>query len=133
MQASYGAFATILESGYVVTWGDPNCGGDSSQAQEQLRNVQDIQATQSAFATILESGAVVTWGRASYGGDSSQVQEQLRNVQRIQATDNGVFAAILNSGYVVTCVSRNVAETAVQEQLSNFQRIETTVVFCCYA
>ena len=62
-----------------MTWGDPEFGGDSSQVQEQLRNVQHIQATNEAFAAILESGAVVTWGHAGMGGDSSQVQGQLMN------------------------------------------------------
>ena len=81
-----GAFAAILESGAVVTWGDPDNGGDSSQVQEKLRNVRQIQATACAFAAILESGAVVTWGDPASGGDSSQVQEQLSHVQDIQAT-----------------------------------------------
>ena len=44
----------------VVTWGNPRCGGDSSQVQEQLRSVKHIQATESAFGAMLESGAVVT-------------------------------------------------------------------------
>ena len=77
IQATHHAFAAILESGAVVTWGDPEHGGDSSQVQEQLRNVQHIQATRRAFAAILESGAVVTWGDPYFGGDSSEVQEQL--------------------------------------------------------
>ena len=64
-----------------MTWGYSSFGADSSQAQEQLRNVQQIQATGAAFAAVLESGHVVSWGRASYGGDSSHVQEQLRKVQ----------------------------------------------------
>ena len=81
--------------------GSANYGGDSSQAQEQLKNVQQIQANDLAFAAILESGAVVTWGRADYGGDSTQVQEQLEKVQHIQATKYA-FAAILESGAVVT-------------------------------
>ena len=37
---SRGGFAAILESGVVVTWGHPELGGNSSHAQEQLRNVQ---------------------------------------------------------------------------------------------
>ena len=64
-----------------MTWGDPDCGGDSSQVQEQLRSIQHTQATNSAFAAILESGAVVTCGDADWGADSSQVQELLRNVE----------------------------------------------------
>ena len=60
IQATRFAFAAILESGAVVTWGNPRAGGDSCQMQEQLRSVQQIQATDTAFAAILESGAVVT-------------------------------------------------------------------------
>ena len=77
IQATDSAFAAILASGGVMTWGDPECGGDCREVQEQLRNVQHIQATSGAFAAILESGAVVTWGRADSGRDSSHVQEQL--------------------------------------------------------
>ena len=84
IQATGSAFAAMLESGAVVTWGSPDYGGDRS-----------------AFAAILESGAVVSWGDPEEGGDSSQVQEQLRSVQQIQATDHA-FAAILESGAVVT-------------------------------
>ena len=69
----------------ILTRGYPRVGGDSSQVQEQLRNIRHIQATVGAFAAILQSGAVVTWGDPRYGGGSSQVQEQLRNVQSIQA------------------------------------------------
>ena len=83
--AGGGAFAAILESGAVVTWGHPEFGGDSSEVQEQLRNVQHIQATDAAFAAILESGFVVTWGDPEFGGDRRQVLERLRNVQHIQA------------------------------------------------
>ena len=68
VQATEGAFAAILESGAVFTWGGPSWGGDRSQLQEQLRHVQHIQATRSAFAAILESGAVVTWGGLDWGG-----------------------------------------------------------------
>ena len=77
IQATARAFAAILESGAVVTWGDPEFGGDSSQVHEQLRHVQCIQATDDAFAAILESGAVVTWGNPECGADISQVQAQI--------------------------------------------------------
>ena len=53
MQASDHAFAAILGDGSVVTWGDAAYGGDSSEVQGQLRNVQQIQASRSAFAAIL--------------------------------------------------------------------------------
>ncbi|CAJ1435226.1 unnamed protein product [Effrenium voratum] len=62
LAATYKAFALHGHGGEVVTWGDSDAGGDSSQVQEQLRNVQHIQNHGSAFAAILECGAVVTWG-----------------------------------------------------------------------
>ena len=54
VQATHRAFAAILESGAVATWGGPGWGGDSSQVEEQLRHVQRIQATSGVFAAILE-------------------------------------------------------------------------------
>ena len=63
-------------------------------AEEQLKNVQQIQASFGAFAAILGDGSVVTWGHVCLGGDSSAVQEQLKNVKQIQASFNA-FAAIL--------------------------------------
>ena len=60
LAATMKAFAWHGQGGEVVTWGDPHWGGDSSQVQEQLRNVQHIQASRRAFSAILDSGAVVT-------------------------------------------------------------------------
>jgi alpha-tubulin suppressor-like RCC1 family protein len=60
--ATDSAFAAILADGSVVTWGDPDFGGDSSQVQDQLKNVHQIQATESKFAAILFDGSVVSWG-----------------------------------------------------------------------
>ena len=62
LAATWKTFAWHGHGGDIVTWGHPRHGGDSSQVQEQLRNVLHIQATAYAFAAILESGAVVTWG-----------------------------------------------------------------------
>ena len=59
--------ASALHGGEVVTWGDPDNGGDSSQVQEQ-RIVQHIQEAEAARVAIPESGAVVTWGQPD-GGD----------------------------------------------------------------
>ena len=55
-----------------MTWGEPT-GGDSSEVQDQLKGVQQVQATEQAFAAILANGSVVTWGDPEYGGDSSPV------------------------------------------------------------
>ena len=56
-----------------ATWGKAACSGDSTEVQEQLKNVHQIQATQKDFAAILGDGSVVTWGTGN-GGDSSAVQ-----------------------------------------------------------
>ena len=96
-----GHFAAILADGSVVTWGREGSVGDSSEVQDQLKGVRQIQATDDAFAAILADGSVVTWGPARHGGDSSAVRDQLRGVQQIQATGKA-FAAILDDGSVVT-------------------------------
>ena len=81
------AFALFCSGGdRVVTWGKPDSGGDSSEVQDQLKGVQQLQATCSAFAAILADGSVVTWGDPDFGGDSCEVQDQLKGVQQLQAT-----------------------------------------------
>jgi alpha-tubulin suppressor-like RCC1 family protein len=75
--ARCGAFAAILADGSVVSWGDPDHGGDCSRVQCQLNNVQQIQAARSAFAAILADGSVVAWGLPQCGGDCSAVQDQV--------------------------------------------------------
>ena len=91
------AFA-ILESGFVVTWGDPAYGGECNTGHP--RGVIALQATISAFTAILQDGSVVTWGFATEGGDSSRVQAQLRDVVSI-AADTRSFTAILSNGSLV--------------------------------
>ena len=59
-----------------MTWGDPRHGGDSSEVQDQLKGVQQVQGTSHAFAAILADGSVVTWGDPHSGGDSSEVAGQ---------------------------------------------------------
>jgi hypothetical protein len=71
-------FYAILADGSVVTLGSPDHGGDSSQVQDQLKNVQKISGTSAAFAAILGDGSVVTWGQPARGGDSSRVQDLFR-------------------------------------------------------
>ena len=40
---AYGCFAAVRGDGSVVTWGDPEFGGDSTAVQDELKNVQRIQ------------------------------------------------------------------------------------------
>ena len=85
--ANRSAFALYCVGGHrIITWGQPDKGGDSSRVQDQLRNVQQICGSGRAFAAILADRSVVTWGDPKCGGDSSRVQDQLRNVQQIRGT-----------------------------------------------
>ena len=93
-----------------MTWGNPDCGGDSSQVQHQLKGVQEVQASYGAFAAILADGSVVTWGNPNYGGESSEVQDQLKGVRQVQA-NYGAFAAILADGSV-----RDLGQSALGKQ-----------------
>ena len=77
--------------------------GDSSQVQDQLRNVKHLQVAGTVFAAISADGSLVMWGSRAVGRLSrcSAIQDQLRNVQQLQATLEA-FAAILADGSVVT-------------------------------
>eukprot|EP00435_Cladocopium_sp_Y103_P015127 s596_g3.t1 len=110
--------------GSIVTWGDPDSGGDSSRVQAQLKNVRQICGAHWAFAAILADGSVVTWGQPDRGGDSSRVQDQLKNVQRICGTERA-FAAILADGTVVTWGNPHFGgdSSRVQHQLINIRQI----------
>ena len=124
--AQKGAFASFCSGGNrVVTWGIQVMVGDSSEVQDQLKGVQQIQATYSAFAAILADGLVVTWGDPGYGGDSSEVQDQLKGVQQVQAT-RGAFAAILADGSVVTWGDPDYGgdSSEVQDQLKGVQQVQ---------
>ena len=111
----------------IVTWGNEYGGGDSSEIQDQLINVQQVQSTGRAFAALLAAGSVVTWGDPDCGGDSSEVQDQLWNVQQIQAAAKA-FAAILDDGSVATWGDEEFGgdSSAVQDQIRNVQQIQAT-------
>ena len=94
------AFAFLRANGSVFTWGDVQCGGDSSHIKHQLQDVVQIQATLCAFAALREDGSVVTWGHRNYGGDSDRVRSRLQDVCQI-VPSMSAFAALLGSGSVV--------------------------------
>ena len=128
--AAAAAFALFCPGGdRVVTWGDPDWGGDSSEVQDLLKGVQQIQATNYAFAAILADGSVVTWGDPDWGGDSSAVQDQLKGVQQVQAARDGAFAAILADGSVVTWGKPDFGgdSSKVQDQLKGVQQIQSNI------
>ncbi|CAJ1337769.1 unnamed protein product [Effrenium voratum] len=98
--ASATAFAAVYGDGSVATWGEEECGGDSSGVQDQLTEVLQIQSSLGAFAALRADGSVVSWG-AEEAGDSSRVQDRLTNVTAIQAC-RGAFCALRADGRVVT-------------------------------
>ena len=111
----------------MLTWGNPDYGGDSSEVQDQLKSVQEVQATYRAYAAIMADGSVVTWGDPDLGGDSATVQDQLRKVQQVQATDRA-FAAILADGSVVTWGDPDAGgdSATVRDQLRKVQQVQAT-------
>ena len=132
LEAPGGAFAVFCSGGdRIVTWGDPDAGGDSSGVQDQIKGVQQVQRTILAFAAILTDGSVVTWGDKGRGGDSSKVHDQLQGLQQVQATSSA-FAAILADGSVVTWGNADAGgdSSEVQEQLKGVQHVQEFNVLC---
>ena len=126
--ATEAAFAFIRPDGSVVTWGDPDSGGDSRAVQEDLRDVVQIKAAGAAFAAIRRDGSVVTWGCRGLGGDSSRVRSQLRHVNQIQANMDA-FAAITEDGRVVAWGDPEAGGdcSLVSDQLHDVKQIQSTM------
>ena len=134
--ATKGAFALWYPGcNKIVTWGDPNVGGQSAGVQDELRNVQEVHATAYAFAAILADGTVVSWGNPFCGGDcdgtavldGAAVLDQPKRVQQICST-SFAFAAILEDGHVVTwgIPDSGGDSSTVQDQLKNVQGISAS-------
>jgi len=80
INSTWDAFAALKTNGSVVTWGSPQCGGDSSSVSSDLQfGVKSIIPNSMAFAALKINGKVITWGEFSSGGDSSEVSEYLQN------------------------------------------------------
>ena len=73
------SFAALKDDGSVVTWGDPNTGGDSSAVSSQLEFGVSQIFSSGSFAALKDDGSVVTWGNPNSGGDSSAVTSQLES------------------------------------------------------
>ena len=92
IEATEAAFAAILGDGSVVTWGDPDYGGDSSAVRDKLKNVRQVLTAFGTFAALLGDGSVVTWGfgDVTWGfGDDRAGQDRLdrlKHVQQIRAS-----------------------------------------------
>ena len=83
-------------------------GGDCSEVQDQLTDVQHIYSTNRAFAALKLDGSVVAWGagpstfEGDHGGDCSAIQAQLaEGVQHISSTERA-FATLKAGGSVAS-------------------------------
>ncbi|OLP99508.1 Thioredoxin reductase [Symbiodinium microadriaticum] len=93
------SMALLTGDGSVLTWGDPERGGDCSAVQDQLVHVESLHAAPGSFAAILADGSVVTWGEEL--ADTKPVKHLLMNVRSIHST-GFAFGAITDDGSVVS-------------------------------
>eukprot|EP00933_Yihiella_yeosuensis_P068636 TRINITY_DN7448_c0_g2_i1.p1 TRINITY_DN7448_c0_g2~~TRINITY_DN7448_c0_g2_i1.p1 ORF type:complete len:508 (+),score=103.76 TRINITY_DN7448_c0_g2_i1:72-1595(+) len=95
---NYDAFAAIKADGSVVTWGDPDCGGDSSSVASLLQDgVVDVTANAIAFAALKADGSVVTWGGRYWDCATEVVGKFVQVVGSFRD-----FAAVKDDGSVLT-------------------------------
>ena len=113
----FSSYAALKADGTVVTWGNNECGGDSSIVQSQLNNVIHIYSDGQSYVALKADGTVVTWGAAYL--DGSKVQSKLNNVIQILA-GYGEWVALKADGTVVIWGGYN---SAVQSQLNNVNQI----------
>ena len=110
-----GAWAMVMLSGRVGAWGSVEHGGDASEVQAQLVEVQSISSTDATFAVHKFDGSVVAWGDMDRGGDCSKIQGQLAgDIQQIYATDQAFFATKAD-GSVVAWGSVDWSDEKLQE------------------
>jgi hypothetical protein len=90
-------FAALKTNGSVVTWGDPDAGGDTSIVSNDLTSeVVSIYSTFTAFAALKTNGTVVSWGF-----EILPPVDSLINVVEIYSNFYA-FAALKSNGSVVT-------------------------------
>lgn len=63
------AFAALRSDGSVITWGNANRGGNSSEVT--LENVKEIYSTNSTFATHKTDSSIIIWGEGTLSDDES--------------------------------------------------------------
>ncbi|OLP99271.1 hypothetical protein AK812_SmicGene18179 [Symbiodinium microadriaticum] len=113
----------------VVTWGDPDKGGQSGAASDQLVDVRQIACTGYAFAALRSDGRVVVWGSARHGGDASAVQEDLVDVKELYASQSS-FAALRGDGRVITWGHEDDGcdDPQLQKELVNIEQVACAAI-----
>ena len=95
------AFAALRSDGSVVSWGDPNFGGDSSVVSLDLKSgVRSIIASRSGFIAIKEDGSIVDWSDRSWIASFLKRNYNIDKVKDI--ISNGyAYAALTLQGSVI--------------------------------
>ena len=89
----------------VVTWGNPDVGGDSSSVSDQLKSgVLTITSNEYAFAALKDLGQVVTWGEMEYGGSMGESQAQVQSGVKVVFSHHFAFAALTDMGRLLCLV-----------------------------
>ena len=98
------AFAALKTDGSVVTWGNSQYGGASSDVSNNLTSgVTAIYASDRNFAALKSDGSVVTWHPTRGGaGNSSDVSNNLTSGVSVIYGNVEAFAALKTDGSVVT-------------------------------
>ncbi|MDT9267658.1 hypothetical protein, partial [Limnospira sp. PMC 1223.20] len=120
--AQRSAFAALRDDGEIITWGNPNGGGDSSAVSDLLQgNVASVTPSSSAFAALTNDGAVVFWGDPRQQQDFEAVADQLQsNIVSISSTTDG-FAVLNSEGGVVSWGMSAVVTTPVEDPDDDIQ------------
>mmetsp|Transcript_51950 Transcript_51950/g.96091 ORF Transcript_51950/g.96091 Transcript_51950/m.96091 type:complete len:324 (-) Transcript_51950:43-1014(-) len=87
----------------VITWGDPESGGDSSSVRDSLSSgVVQVVGSRAAFAARMSSGKVVAWGNRVAGGNADDVRDQMEfGIVRVDVDGDSAFLALRDSGDIV--------------------------------
>ena len=100
------SFLSAYGNNFVVTWGDSDSGGDSSDV-DFSGGVRTIYTNPNAFAAIMNDGSVVSWGPSSFGVSGVDFSG---GVSTIYST-NQAFAALKNDGSVAVSYTHNTLPT----------------------
>lgn len=85
------------ESDGILTWGNPEYGGNSSNVQHQLQNVQQVKAPERGFVAYLEDGSVGMWRlrRGLSQRQGLQKVQELKSTRRAFAAVGGCFENLI--------------------------------------
>ena len=74
---------SYTDDGTVVSWGDPDNGGDSSTVSDKLFDVETIYANDGAFVALRKDGTAISWGDKNHAGNN-----EIHNVKKIYVDED---------------------------------------------